>query len=173
MKYFANVDLTTFWNDSNSMSEEFFSEPITDSLVFEVEKELGYALPKSYIELMKLHNGGCPVNTCYPMTEPTSWADDHIAITGIMGIGFDKDYSLCGEYGSKYMMEEWEYPEIGIIICLTPTSGHTFVMLDYSKCGSDGEPEVVFVDEERDYKTTVIAKNFETFIRGLVSNTYY
>ncbi len=170
MKYFTDIDLNDFWNEDNSVSEKSFSEPLTDSLVSEVEKELGYTLPQSYIELMKLHNGGCPVNTCYPMTEATSWAEDHITITGIMGIGFDNEYSLCGEYGSTYLMEEWEYPDIGIIICLTPTSGHTFVMLDYSKCGAAGEPQVVFVEEEKDYKITLIADNFETFIKGLVSD---
>ena len=47
------------------------------------------------------------------------------------------------------------------------------IMLDYSKCGNSGEPEVVHVDQEHDYKKTFIAKDFETFIRGLINSDVY
>lgn len=46
-------------------------------------------------------------------------------------------------------------------------------MLDYRHCGKDGEPEVVHVDQEFDYEITFLAPNFETFIRGLVSEDVY
>jgi len=39
--------------------------------------------------------------------------------------------------------------------------------MDYRKCGPRGEPEVVHVDQELDYRISLVAKNFETFIRGL------
>lgn len=44
-------------------------------------------------------------------------------------------------------------------------------MLDYSLCGKNGEPRVIHVDVEgADEPTiTVVAKDFETFISGLVS----
>ena len=42
-------------------------------------------------------------------------------------------------------------------------------MLDYRKCGNEGEPEVVHVDQDEDYKITFVAKDFETFVKGLVS----
>ena len=61
---------------------------------------------RSYIWLMKQHNGGIPVNTCYPCDEPTCWAEDHVAITGIFGIGREKSCSLCGELGSQFMIDE-------------------------------------------------------------------
>jgi hypothetical protein len=41
------------------------------------------------------------------------------------------------------------------------------VCLDYRKCGAKGEPQVVHVDQEADYKITFVAENFESFIRGL------
>lgn len=50
---------------------------------------------------MKQQNGGIPVKDCFPTSEPTSWAEDHIAINGIMGIGREKSYSICGELGSQ------------------------------------------------------------------------
>jgi hypothetical protein len=41
------------------------------------------------------------------------------------------------------------------------------VCLDYRECGSLGEPQVVHVDQEFDYKITFVAKDFEAFVRGL------
>lgn len=43
------------------------------------------------------------------------------------------------------------------------------VFLDYRECGTQGEPKVVHIDQEADYKITPLADNFEEFIRGLVS----
>jgi len=43
-------------------------------------------------------------------------------------------------------------------------------LLDYSECGNEGEPIFVHVDQEYDYKKTFLAKDFETFIRGLVTD---
>ncbi|MFC7677452.1 SMI1/KNR4 family protein [Paenibacillus sp. GCM10028914] len=170
---FSDMSLTDFWEDSEYSRESYQSEPPTDDLIDSIEKELGYKLPSSYIHLMKQQNGGVPKNTCFPTEEPTSWSEDHIAITGIMGIGREKSYSLCGEFGSPFMIEEWGYPDIGVVICDCPSAGHDVVMLDYRACGKDGEPEVIHVDQEGDYEITFLADNFEEFIKGLVSEEEY
>lgn len=41
--------------------------------------------------------------------------------------------------------------------------------LDYTACGPSGEPRVVYVDQEDDYHVVEIAPDFETFVRGLIS----
>ena len=164
---FEGFDFTDFWDDDEYALKEYVSEPPSDELIASVEEELGYKLPASYICLMKQHNGGIPANTCYPSDEPTSWADDHIAITGIFGIGREKDYSLCGKLGSRFMIDEWEYPAIGIAICDCPSAGHDMIFLDYRDSGPQGEPAVVHVDQENDYKITRLADSFEEFICGL------
>ena len=170
---FEGFDLTNFWDDSMYALKEYVSDPPSDELIASVEEELGYKLPAAYIWLMKQHNGGIPVNTCYPCDEPTCWSDDHVAITGIFGIGREKSCSLCGELGSQFMIDEWEYPAIGVAICDCPSAGHDMIFLDYRACGPQGEPAVVHVDQENDYKITHLADSFEEFVRGLEHEALY
>ena len=164
---FEGFDFTNFWDDNEYALKEYVSDPPSDELIASVEEELGYKLPAAYIWLMKQHNGGIPVNDCYPTDEPTSWAEDHVAITSILGIGREKACSLCGELGSQFMIDEWGYPAIGVAICDCPSAGHDMIFLDYRACGPQGEPAVVHVDQENDYKITHLADSFEEFIRGL------
>ena len=170
---FEGFDLTNFWDDNWYALKEYVSDPPSDELIASVEEELGYKLPAAYIWLMKQHNGGIPMNTCYPCDEPTCWADDHVAITGIFGIGREKNCSLCGEMGSQFMIDEWEYPAIGVAICDCPSAGHDMIFLDYRAYGPQGEPAVVHVDQENDYKITHLADSFEEFIRGLEHESLY
>ena len=170
---FEGFDLTNFWDDNWYALKEYVSDPPSDELIASVEEELGYKLPAAYIWLMKQHNGGIPVNTCYPCDEPTCWADDHVAITGIFGIGREKSCSLCGKLGSQFMIDEWEYPAIGVAICDCPSAGHDMIFLDYRACGPQGEPTVVHVDQENDYKITHLADSFEEFICGLEHESLY
>ncbi|WP_306353909.1 SMI1/KNR4 family protein [Flavobacterium sp. '19STA2R22 D10 B1'] len=166
--YFKDFDFSEFWDDNSYALNEYLEEAPTDEMIASIEKELGYKLPASYIELMKMHNGGIPVSTSFPTEESTSWAEDHIAICGISGIGKTKTYSLGGVHGSRFWIEQWEYPDYGVYICDCPSAGHDMILLDYRKYGKNGEPQVVHVDQENDYKITFLAENFEAFIRGLI-----
>ncbi|WP_251383849.1 SMI1/KNR4 family protein [Paenibacillus sp. MER 99-2] len=158
----------SFWEQSDYALDNHVSEPFDEEMIGSIERELGYKLPASYIQLMNTQNGGVPTLTAFPTQGATSWAEDHIAITSILGIGRDKMYSLGGEFGSRFMIEDWGYPDLGIVICDCPSAGHDVVMLDYRFCGPEGEPCVVHVDQEDDYEITYLAANFEAFVRGLV-----
>ena len=173
VKPFEGFDFSDFWKDSDYARQHYVGNPLTEEQISSVEEELGVRLPDSYLELMKVQNGGIPRNDCFPTKGATSWAEDHVAISGIFGVSREKTYSLCGQLGSKFMQEEWGYPEIGICICDCPSAGHDMIMLDYRNCGNQGAPEVVHVDQESDYTITFLAKNFEQFIRGLVSHSVY
>ena len=128
---FEGFDLTSFWEENCEYTlENYVSNPPSELLIDEIERELGYKLPESYIFLMKQQNGGMPINSCFPTLEPTNWAPDHFEITGIMGIGRDKPFSICGELGSQFMIDEWGYPPIGVAICDTPSAGHEMIFLD-------------------------------------------
>ena len=162
----STFDFSNFWNDSEDALEQYVSEPPTEDLIASVELELVFKLPAFYKQMMKVHNGGVPHNTHYPVKGKTAGTDSSIAISGIYGIGREKERSLCGDLGSRYTIENGGYPEIGVVICDCP-SPHEVVMLDYRSSGNDGEPEVVHIDQENHYKITKLAPNFEAFIRGL------
>lgn len=157
------IDSTNFWDDSEYAFSEYISEPPTDALIASVEEELVFKLPKYYVEMMKLHNGGIPHNNRYPIPG----TEEFITISGILGIGRDKNKSLCGASGSRNVIENGRYPEVGVVICDCPSENEV-IMLDYREFGNDGEPEVIHVDRDNKYKITRLADNFESFIGGLV-----
>jgi len=138
-----------------------------------VEKQIGYKLPASYIEFMKFQNGGIPRRKNYRTQERTTWAQDHIAIAGIYSVGSEKAKSLCGQFSSQFWINEWGYPPIGVYFADCPSAGHDMLCLDYSACGPRGEPRVVHIDQERDYKVLVVAPDFESFIRGLEDDSAF
>jgi len=164
---FTEFDLSDFWEPSEYGLKEYTDDPLTGEKIAAVERDLGLKLPAAHIVLMRLQNGGMPKKTNHRTNERTSWAPDHIAITGLFSIGWSKPCSLLGTFGSKFWVEEWGYPPIGIYFADCPSAGHDMLCLDYRKCGPQGEPEVVHVDQEDDYKITFVAENFEAFIRGL------
>ena len=172
-KVFADFDLEQFWKPSEYAEREYIGVSLTDEAVAGVEGELGYKLPASYIELMRSQNGGIPRKTNHRTRERTSWSKDHIAITGIFSVGGERDSSLCGETGSQFWVREWGYPEIGIYFADCPSAGHDMLCLDYRECGPSGEPQVVHIDQEWDYKIVFVAENFEAFIRGLEDDSVF
>lgn len=166
--HFEGTDLDEFWDDIGYSLDNYVEPVPTVALIASVEAELGYRLPDSYVELMRMHNGGMVVRSCHPTGEPTTWAEDHIRITGFYALGRTARWSLCGDLGSTFMRDEWGYPDIGVGIADTPSAGHEQVMLDYRECGPRGEPRVVHVDQESDYRITLVAPDFATFVRGLL-----
>lgn len=173
---FTNFDLARFWKDSDYDRKMIIEAPPGAALVASIEAELGYKLPASYVALMRSQNGGSPVNTCHPTATPTGWAEDHVAISHFKAIGRAKAWSLCGELGSQFKIDEWDYPAIGVYFGDCPSAGHDMVALDYRQCGprcERGEPQVVHVDQDAGYAITVLAPDFESFVRGLVHGSRY
>jgi hypothetical protein len=170
-KVFGDFDVSDFWDRRSPYGEyalkEYVDAPPSDAVVAAVERELGYKLPASYVELMQVQNGGIPRRRCHRTRERTSWAHDHMAITGLYSIGSAKPSSLLGEVGSQFWIDEWGYPSIGVYFADCPSAGHDMVCLDYRACGPTGEPQVVHIDQEADYRIVPVAESFEAFIRGL------
>ena len=145
--------------------EEAESPPLTASMVHQAEKKLGYRLPAAYIELLKVCNGGNVRRSFFPTKKCPRWADDHVAFDTVLGIG--GDWGIDGETGSAYLIAEWDYPAVGVVVA---SDGHTAFLLDYRKCGSEGEPRVAWVDVETGTskpRMVVLAPDFGSFVRKL------
>lgn len=138
-------------------------EPANPSSIANAEQSLGVRLPAAYRVLLGEHNGGPLERTCYRTEFVSSWANDHVAVDALLGVG--TPHGLDGEFGSTYLIAEWGYPNLGVVAFETPSAGHDAVMLDYSHCGLQGEPTVVYVDEHR--KPQLLAATFADFIAGL------
>src|SRR5690606_38177146 len=128
-RLFAGVDLDAFWDDSEYALAEYVGDPPSDELVASVEAELGYRLPASYVALMRTHNGGTPHLTVCPTARDAHVADDRVEIHGILGIGRERRCSLAGVAGSRFWIEEWGYPPLGVYFADCPSAGHDMVAL--------------------------------------------
>lgn len=166
---FTEADLEGLWNDSTYSLEKYVGRAATDLDIAKTEEELGYCLPLSYKALIKQHNGGLVARDTFKNPFQCQWTPRVFEIDGIYGIDCDKPYSLCGQTGSKFWINEWGYPDIGIAIGDCPSGGHDMIFLDYSDCGPTGEPCVVHINQESDYEITYLADNFAEFVRGLIT----
>jgi len=165
---------SSFWTDPFTESDYFTGPALTDEMIATDSKELGYRLPASYIRLIKIKNGGTLKRSCFPTSVPTSWANDHVALSGIRGIG--GTWGLTSEtLGNRVMIEGWGYPDVGIVVGECPSAGHDVIMLDYRECGPQGEPRVIHVETETsdEPEVLVLAPDFETFLLGLVDASQF
>jgi|SRR5262245_25109516 len=152
-----------------SDSDYWECPPLTARMVKAAEAKLGYRLPESYVELLNVKNGGYFTRQRYPTDRCPRWADDHVLFDFVQGIGGDK--GIDSRTGSQYLISEWGYPDVGVVIS---GDGHTAFMLDYSKCGPEGEPRVVWVDVETGGDApyvTILAPDFATFLSKLSENS--
>ncbi len=150
-------------NTTLNADKGYTGPPTSPESIRSAEAELGYRLPGSYVSLLLRVNGGMLTNRCIAMSRPTSWAQDHIEVSGLVGI-LDGEKRLNGILGNEYLINEWDYPKIGIVIGIMP-SPELALMLDYTACGPDGEPSVAFIDDDR--SVTQIAANFDAFLASL------
>jgi hypothetical protein len=154
-----------FWDNSSTYGQKFIGRPVSDDDIALAEDELKVQLPPEYKELIKQQNGGM-VNRCiFPCGYKTGWSDDHIEITDILGI----DKNKPSIFGTGYLQSEWGYPEGYLNIANTPVSGHLEVFLDYREAGPNTDPPVVSIDQEDNYKVTLLAESFGDFIRNLIT----
>lgn len=120
-----------------------------------VEKLLGVKLPESYINLMKIHNGG---TLAYSILRSGRVPDGEVEITNLRGIDLEEG---IGE--TNYLVEEWDM-EKGLVII--SGDGNYWLAFDYRKYTGD-EPPVVYIEEDTDEKPKQVAKTFELFLKKL------
>lgn len=135
--------------DEDAQFEEY-----TEEVRMKVEKKLGVKLPKAYIDLMKVHNGGY---LDYSHLHSAKVLDGIVEITQISGIDFEE-----GIIESPYYIEEWNMEE-GLVIF--SGDGNYWLAFDYRKHTGDS-PSIVYM-EDTDEPAVKIADNFELFLKKL------
>jgi SMI1-KNR4 cell-wall len=143
-----------FWGDGTYDVQP----PLTEEAIKEAEALLGVRLPAALLDLLRVQNGGMVAcgRRRYPTTEPTSWADDHVPLPDLMGIGHTRGVTSLLDV--PYLVEEWGLPA-GVV----PISGDgpTWVALDYRR---NSEPTVVWLEDGRE---VALAPDFRSFVEGL------
>ena len=168
---FDGFDFEGFWNNGPEPVRIGRGPELTDEMILAVERELGYKLPESYIWLMKHHNGGFLEKTDFLLGYELPLIGDRTMMRILYQITTDDCVcAVNGEYGTKFLIEDWGYPDIGVAIGEGIFGAHEVFFLDYRACGPQGEPKVSHVDQEYNYRITVLAENFEEYIRKLVKS---
>jgi hypothetical protein len=68
-------DPHTFWGLN------YYQHPaLTDEMVTIAESTLGVRLPRELISLLRIQNGGYTTGLAHPMTQRTTWAEDHVPL---------------------------------------------------------------------------------------------
>ncbi|MBE0188582.1 SMI1/KNR4 family protein [Bacillus subtilis] len=145
----------------NSEYDPFRLKDISEDEIKKVEKKLNLTLPEQYKKLIIQQNGGLINFNAFPTDQETSWADDHIEVDHIRGIGKD-----LGILESEYLIKEWGLPQRLLLI---QGDGHNWVALDYRLTNEN--PPVHYFDLElnNDFK---IADSFDEFLSKLYTHEY-
>lgn len=149
------LTMKSIWQEDN---DYYKLERLTDEMVKKAEELLNIKLPNSYINILKQQNGGYIKFNAYPTNIPNSWAEDHVNVEHIIGIGLGMDKGILQ---SEYLIQEWELPNNVVLIS---GDGHSWIALDYRIKMT--EPPVIFIDTEEE-KIIELAPNFEAFLNGL------
>lgn len=145
-------------------SESYFvGDPLTDEAIQLAMTRLRRQLPPALVELLREQNGGTLKRQCLPVDFENSWAPDHIGVEALLGLGGDR--GMDSQFGSAYMIQEWGYPDIGVVFAAMPSGGHDALMLDYRNADPMSEPSVVYVDEDRVPRQ--VAVTFSDFLSQL------
>ncbi|MCA9045327.1 MAG: SMI1/KNR4 family protein [Planctomycetaceae bacterium] len=150
-------NVNEFW--SAGTSDE---PPATDADFQRLEAELGVQLPALLKELYRVQNGGMVEGADSVVFWPIS-PDGWCKVQRARDVwGFDEeDDSLFDEDF------EDEYGDPNLLIGIGgDESGHTCLALNYNECISDGEPDLMWIDQEC-FDFTPLNCTFEEYVRDL------
>ncbi len=160
MEYFKNINIKELFDTESTYGREYTFPPFSDEVLVETEKVIGYKIPASYLNLLRVQNGG--VISCEKFEN--SW------LSVIYGIAPTIDaFNGLGEMYDNWR-NEWEYPDIGIPFGETESAGHDMYYMDFRVVDENGEPRIVRVDNENDNRVYFVAKNLEEFLTAVYNN---
>src|SRR5262249_52806914 len=114
-----------------------------------------------YITLLRIQNGGYTQGFGFPMTQRTTWAEDHVPLSDLAGIVTDPQIRTAQNIlDSVYLTEEWLLPPRQGLLS---GDGHWWITLDYR---NGDNPSVAWIDVECG-EDVQVAPSFAAFLDGL------
>lgn len=175
--------LKSFWKKTRE-DDFLVCEPYGEEDLKSVETKLGYRIPESYRALMATRNGGALKSAFFPKKDPQGKVVKVFRCDHLLGIADNDRSCLLGKYhnqkrqGGK-ILGSYDFAMSGFEIGgWSPDGGwgNTYVYLDYSTCGMEGEPRVCAYEmkwspEHRQARPGdhVLAGSFSEFIEGLIA----
>jgi hypothetical protein len=148
-----------FWG-----SNYYNNPPLTDAMIALAERELGVRLPRRYIELLRVQNGGYTrEELACPLFEGATRIEDCVTLGELNGVVPGAGVMDGGVHNillTAYMTKEWGLPPRQVLLA---GDGHTWVSLDY-RDGDD--PSVVWFDTEAE-REEFVASSFAEFFDAL------
>ena len=154
----------------------YVAPPLNQAMIAGVQSALGgLSLPQAYVELARQQNGGLLQRRYFVLPYSASELEaqlaqgqepefSYVTLTNIFGIGATTPWSLCGEFGTAFMVSKWGYPNLGAVIAGCSDFGHSMVWLDYQ---GSSEPSVVLVQKDLEFHKRELAPSFADFIAQL------
>ncbi len=133
--------------------------PLTPEDVERAEAVLGVRLPRAYVELLEVQNGGFVAHEfdAFPTDTPNSWAEDHVWFRTLAGIGPSAHHASLTADPAAWRLPPGVVPFSG--------DGHYAITLDYR--GARTEPLVAWLDTEAG-QDLALAPDLLTFVEALV-----
>lgn len=153
---FARSEILQLFDNQSEYGKKYTFGPLTNEMIERAEKTVGFKLPKSYVDLLKLQNGGL-------INFNNAW------LTIIYGISPEPNAYNGLEKEYKHYIEDWQYPrDIGIPFGQTQSAGEDLYYFDCRNLDLNNEPSIVRVDIETEeiYK---VADNFKSFINMILN----
>lgn len=137
--------------------------PLTAEMIQLAEKILAIKLPETFVELLKIQNGGFTKGFAFSIPNKKTAIKSPIPLLELFGIVTNQDILTTQNIlDSNNLANKWHLPDKQIL--LAGDDERWWITLDYRK-GSI--PTVQWVT--REYKEGIlIANNFDEFINGLV-----
>lgn len=153
-------DLLHFWG-----SDYDHNPPLTEQALRQAEQILGVQFPPELVALWQVQNGGYTQGFVFPTLQRTTWADDHVPLQELFGIGAAASPSgIHNVLNSNYMIAEWGLPSNQVLLA---GDGHWWITLDYRK---GGDPRVTWLDVEAG-QDIELASSFRQFLSSLLPDS--
>ena len=157
MSLFGDIDLTKLFDHDSEYGKSYVFGELTDEMIARAEQTLGYKMPASYIELLKVQNGGM-----------ISDEFDESWLTTIYGIGPTADTYNSLEERFENWNEEWEKNFFQPIVIGDRCCIHSTFHKDTPKTEYEIliDPQMAFGTGHHETTSSIISELLEADLKG-------